>query len=195
LRVLIFGSDGFLGSNFASNFEQCGFHVFPVNRSVFAFGEGHEQARLGNIIEDFSPNLIVNALGQIDGQVGATPVSIFASVFLPTFSLFNYFQTAEVSQQTTILTFGSEAEGQPRKNYPIYSALKTAEATLILTANEYFADTNLRWLRLKLPRLVGGLGLAGVSDLKLSDGAGFEFVWREARLVLGLNENFGEVDD
>lgn len=165
-----------------------------VNRLALSFGGGNEQSQLGKIIEDFSPDVVVNALGQIDSQIEATPVSIFNSIFLPTFSLFNYFRTAEVGRQITVLTFGSEAEGQPRKKYPVYAALKTAEANLVLTARECFAESNIRWLRLKLPRLDGGLGLAGVPVGQSSEKVSFENVWEKARIALSVDHMLGEIN-
>lgn len=193
-RVVIFGADGFLGRNLATEFEGCGLNVLRVNRSLLSFGGGNEQFQLGTIIESFSPDIVVNALGQIDSQVEATPVSIFSSIFLPTFYLFDYFRTAEVGQQTTVLTFGSEAEGQPRKKYPIYSALKTAESNLVLTAREYFAKSNIRWLRLKLPRLDGGLGLEGLPGRQPSEKVSFEIVWEKVRTALSLDYTLGEIN-
>lgn len=194
LRVLIFGADGFLGKSLAAEFERCGLNVLRVNRLLLPFGGGNEQFRLRTIIEDFSPDIVVNAIGQIDNQLEATPDSIFSSIFLPTFYLFDYFRSAQVARKVTVLTFGSEAEGQPRKRYPIYSALKTAEANLVLTAGEYFAETNICWVRLKLPRLHGGLGLAGVADKPPSEKASFENVWKKVRTALALDYKLGEIN-
>jgi len=194
LRVLVFGADGFLGRSLSAEFERCGLNVLRVNRSLLSFGGGNEQFRLRTIIEDFSPDIVVNAIGQIDNQLEATPDSIFRSIFLPTFYLFDYFRSKEVARKVTVLTFGSEAEGQPRKKYPIYSALKTAEANLVLTAREYFAETNICWVRVKLPRLDGGLGLVGVSDRPPSEKVSFENVWKKVRTALRLDYTLGEIN-
>lgn len=194
MKVIIFGSDGFLGRNFATKFEEHGFRVLRVNRSVFSFG-ADDQPKLKRIIEAFSPDIVVNALGQIDSQIQATPFSMYNSIFLPTLDLFRYFQTAEVGQPLTVVTFGSEAEGQPRQKYPIYAALKTAEANLVLTAREYFEDSNIRWLRLKLPRLDGGLGLSGAPVDESIEKVGFEFVWEKARNALFLGHAVGKIND
>ena len=159
---------------------------------MLSFGDGDEQVRLKNTIEDFSPDFIINALGGIDSQLEASATSIFNSIFLPTLTIFEYFRSTETKTQIKVLTFGSEAEGQPRRKYPIYSALKTAEANLVLTASEYFADSDIQWLRLKLPRLNGGLGLVGIPLGQQSENGGFEIVWEKVRVALGLDETYGE---
>lgn len=186
------GSDGFLGKNLSAKFEGYGFIVLRVNRLVLSFGNGDEQVRLKKTIENFSPDLIINALGGIDSQLEASATSIFNSIFLPTLTIFEYFRNTETKKQIKVLTFGSEAEGQPRRKYPIYSALKTAEANLVLTASEYYADSNIQWLRLKLPRLNGGLGVVGIPLGQPSENVGFEIVWEKVRVALGLDETYGE---
>ena len=194
MRVIVLGSDGFLGKNLTTQFELYGFIVLRVNRLVISFGDGNEQVLFKEIVEDFSPDLIINALGGIDNHLGASVTSIFNSIFLPTLTIFECFRTVENRKQIKVLTFGSEAEGQPRKNYPIYAALKTAEANLVLTANEYFADSNIHWLRLKLPRLNGGLGLVGIPRGLPSENEGFEIVWEKIRVALDIDETYGETD-
>ena len=194
MRVLVLGSDGFLGKNLATKFEGYGFIVLRVNRLVISFGDGNEYDRVKRTIEDFSPDVIINALGGIDDHLEASGNSIFNSIFLPTLTIFEYFQTTETEKQIKILTFGSEAEGQPRKKYPIYAALKTAEAKLVMTASEYFSGSNTHWLRLKLPRLNGGLGLVGIPLGQSLETEGFEFVWENVRLALGMDETNGEMN-
>lgn len=191
MKAIIFGADGYLGSNFAIKLEEYGFHVLRVTRSVFSFG-AHDQSQLERIIEDFSPDLVVNALGQIDSQDQATHFSMYSAIFVPTLYLFRYFQSAEVGQPVTVLTFGSESEGQPRQKYPIYAALKTAEGNLVLTAREFFGDSNIRWLRLKLPRLDGGLGLSGVPVNESIGKVSFEIVWEKALNALSLDQRTGK---
>ncbi len=192
MRAIVLGSDGFLGKNLSAKIECYGVIVLRVNRLVLSFGDGEEQVRLKKTIEDFSPDVIINALGGIDSQLDASATSIFNSIFLPTLTIFDYFRTAETKSQIKVLTFGSEAEGQPRKKYPVYSALKTAEANLVLTASEYFADSNIHWLRLKLPRLNGGLGLVGIPLGRPSENGDFEVAWEKVRVALGLDETYGE---
>jgi hypothetical protein len=194
LRVIILGSDGFLGKNLASNFECYGFIVLRVNRLIITFGDGNEHDRLKKTIEDFSPDVIINALGGIDNHLEASGTSIFNSIFLPTLTLFDYFRTTEIEKPIKVLTFGSEAEGQPRRKYPIYAALKTAEANLVMTASEYFGNSSIHWLRVKLPRLNGGLGLVGIPFGQPSEYEGFKFVWEKVRVALGIDETHGEND-
>ena len=194
MRVIVLGSDGFLGKNLATKFEGYGFIVLRVNRLVISFGDGDEYDRLKRTIEDFSPDIIINALGKIDNYLEASGTSIFNSIFLPTLTIFDYFQSTEIEKQIKVLTFGSEAEGQPRRKYPIYAALKTAEANLVMTASEYFAGSKTNWLRLKLPRLNGGLGLVGIPYGQPSENEDFEFVWEKVRVALGIDETHGEND-
>ena len=82
MRVIVLGSDGFLGKNLATNFEGYGFIVLRVNRLVISFGAGNEHNRLKRTIEDFSPDVIINALGGIDDHLEASGNSIFNSIFI-----------------------------------------------------------------------------------------------------------------
>ena len=192
MKVIILGSRGYLGSNLVTEFENIGSIVLGTDRSTLSFGEGNELAQLRKLIEDFSPDVIVNALGKIDTQEASTPLDIFNSIFLPTFLLYSYFCEKNPAHKVSLLTFGSESEGEPRKNYPVYSAIKTAEATLVKTAVEVFLNTNVSWQRLTIPRLNGGLGKVGNQPDSHLERKSIEEVWAEVLITLNIRENPGE---
>lgn len=191
---MILGSDGFLGLNLSSKLQSCGIDVVRANRSVLNFGDGNEAEILSRLIVELNPDIIINAVGQIDTQEEATVTSLFNSIFLPTTLLFRHFRDVGCAKNVSVLTFGSESEGQPRGRYPIYSALKTAEAALVITAIDYFSNTNISWPRLKLPRLSGGLGSVGVQNGLLVETKSVDMVWEEVKSILGITDKFGETN-
>lgn len=195
MNVLILGSEGFLGLNLSAKLQNCGLNVFRANRSVLNFGYGNEAEILSRLIVELNPDIIINAVGQIDTQEEATVTSLFNSIFLPTSLLFSHFRNVECAKKVSVLTFGSESEGQPRRRYPVYSALKTAEAALVITAIDYFSNTNISWPRIKLPRLNGGLGAVDIQKGLLPDIKSIDMVWDEVKAILGINDNFGETND
>ena len=194
MNIIILGSEGFLGLNLSAKLQSCGLNVFRANRSALNFGAGNEAEILSGLIVEFSPDVIINTVGQIDTQEESTVISLFNSLFLPTTLLFKHFQDVGSSKNISVLTFGSESEGQPRGRYPVYSALKTAEAALVITAIDYFSNTNISWPRLKLPRLNGGLGSVGVKKGLPLETESIDTVWGEVRAILGITEKFGETN-
>lgn len=194
MNVIILGSGGFLGSNLSDKLQGCGINVFRANRSILNFGDGNEAEALSKLIEELSPDIIINAIGQIDTQEEATLTSLFNSIFLPTTLLFMHFRDVKYAKKISLLTFGSEVEGQPRRRYPVYSALKTAEAALVITAIDNFSNTNISWNRLKLPRLNGGLGSADFPKRLPQETKSIDAVWEEVKVILGITENFGETN-
>jgi hypothetical protein len=194
LNVIILGSEGFLGFNLSAKLQDCGMNVFRANRSVLNFGGGNEAEILSGLIVEFGPDIIINAVGQIDTQEESTVISLFNSIFMPTTLLFKHFQATGSSKNISVLTFGSESEGQPRGKYPVYSALKTAEAALVVTAIDYFSNTNISWPRLKLPRLNGGLGSIDVRRGLPVETKSIDMVWGEVKAILGITEKLGDTN-
>jgi nucleoside-diphosphate-sugar epimerase len=191
LNVIVLGSEGFLGSSLSTKLQSCGNNVFQINRSIVNFGGGNEAESLSQLIEQFCPDIVINAVGQIDLQEEATINSLFNSIFLPTALLFRHFQDKGSVTGVKVLTFGSESEGQPRGRYPLYAALKTAEASLVLTAADYFSKTNISWPRLKLPRLNGGLGSVEAPNETSTGTKSIDMVWDEVKEILGITEDLG----
>ena len=194
MNVLILGSEGFLGLNLSDKLQNSGLNVFRANRSVLNFGDRNDAEILSTLIVELNPDIIINAIGQIDTQEDATVTSLFNSIFLPTSLLFSHFRNVECAKKVSVLTFGSESEGQPRRRYPLYSALKTAEAALIITAIDYFSNTNISWPRIKLPRLNGGLGSVDIQKELLPGIKSVDMVWEEVKAILGIIDNFGETN-
>lgn len=194
MNVIILGSEGFLGLNLSAKLQNIGLNVFRANRSVLNFGDGNEAVILSRLIVELNPDIIINAVGQIDTQEEATVTSLFNSIFLPTTLLFNHFKDVECANKVSVLTFGSESEGQPRGKYPLYSALKTAEAALVITAIDYFSNTNISWPRLKLPRLNGGLGSVDIQKELHPETKSIDTIWDEVKAILGIIDNFEETN-
>ena len=194
MNVIILGSEGFLGLNLSARLQNCGLNVFRADRSVLNFGGGNEAEILSRLIVKLNPDIIINAVGQIDTQAEATVTSLFNSIFLPTALLFSHFRDMECAKKVSVLTFGSESEGQPRGRYPVYSALKTAEAALLITASDYFSNTNISWPRLKLPRLNGGLGSVDIQKGLHLETKSIDMVWDEVKAKLGIIDNFEETN-
>jgi len=154
---LILGINGYLGSSISKVLAQEGINVTGTTRTEIDFDNENSYEKLSKIIYDNNPDFIVNALGEIDSD-DKLPVSLFNAIFLPTYSLYQYFCENRPSKEVFVLTLGSNSAGKPRKGYPIYAALKSAEVGLIQTARENFNESSLHWLYEEFPRLEGGLG-------------------------------------
>ncbi len=186
MKILIFGSNGFIGSTLSDRFQKTGNEVLRVSRDVLNFGTGGEDIKIRALLEQFEPDVIVNAIGEIDIMNKSTPQAMFDSLLLPSASLYRHFQQFSSSRNIEVLTFGSEAEGLPRTRYPIYAALKTAEASLIKSATESFANTPITWHRVRLPRLNGGLGIESSDKTPILESSR-DRVWSDVIEVLGIN--------
>ncbi len=167
---LILGINGYLGSSISKVLTQEGINVIGTTRAEIDFDDRDSYQSLSEIIYNNNPDFIINALGEID-SADKLPVNIFNSIFLPTYSLYQYFCENNPSKDVFILTLGSNSAGKPRKGYPIYAALKGAEVGLIQTARENFNDLSLHWLYEEFPRLEGGLGKIsnGASPIQFND--------------------------
>ena len=154
---LILGVNGYLGSSIFKVLIKEGINVTGTTRTEIDFDNLNAYQNLNTILDDNKPDFIINALGEIDSD-NKLPVHIFNSIFLPSYYLYRYFCENKPSKDIFVLTLGSNSAGKPRKGYPIYAALKSAEVGLIQTAREKFNQSSLHWLYEEFPRLEGGLG-------------------------------------
>ncbi len=187
MNILIFGARGYIGSFLSKRFEEAGHNVLRVDRATLNFGAGGEDILIRALIQEFEPDVVINAVGEIDVSEAVTPQIMFSSLLLPSLLIFRHFKIFGTQRKVRILTFGSTSEGEPRKNYPMYAALKTAEATLISTAVEEFLGTEVSWFRLKLPRLGGGLGIENPSGGIIISPTNLDSVWLDVTVMLEID--------
>ena len=187
MNILIFGSSGYLGSFLSKRFEEAEHKVLKVDRATLNFGAGSEDILIRSLIQEFNPDVVINAVGEIDLSEAVTPQVMFSSLLLPSLLIFRHFKNFGSQRKVRIVTFGSTSEGKPRRNYPMYAALKTAEAALISTAVEEFSGTEVSWFRLKLPRLGGGLGIENQSGGIIITPTNLESVWLDVTVMLEID--------
>ena len=171
MKIVILGVNGYLGRYIKTFCQENNLDFFGINREQVDFGTKGAYERLCRILNDKNPKLIINCVGTIDG-VSINPNDVFNSIFLPTFYLYQYFKNKLDHEDTYVWIFGSNSAGKPRRNYPVYAALKNAEIGLLETAKDELSDKNIKWLYTVLPRLSGGLG---EGSEKLSSQRGLDF--------------------
>ena len=171
MKILLLGRSSYIGS-FLANFLLESIpdaEIVSVSRRELDFSNSDAKTQFANLIEEVAPNVIINCIGGIDSGSFADVQRLFISNFLPTFIIFDFFKSISVRKKTVVIILGSNAAGNPRKNYPLYAATKGAELALSRTAEEVFEDTLVDWRYLVLPRLRGGLGLENYPTLELDN--------------------------
>jgi len=158
VKILVLGSKGYIGENLCSLLESLSHEIVRVDRKVLDFDDDKFLLTLFDLLDREQPAVIINAIGSIDSKVAHNPQALFNAIVLPTYSLFQYFSGNKWSSKVSIIILGSNSAGEPRRNYPIYAALKAAESGLSKTASELFEGTKVNWIEFKVPRLLGGLG-------------------------------------
>lgn len=161
MRVLVLGANGFVGSTILCFLQEQNISNLGLTRNDLDFRNENSYETLRRFIDQFLPNIIVNAIGSIDSKNTTSPLEIFCPIYLPCFYLFEYFKQNINLEPVKIVSFGSQASGEPRQDYPLYASIKQAEASLIITAREAFTEREITWDHIVLPRLKGGLGKGG----------------------------------
>jgi nucleoside-diphosphate-sugar epimerase len=182
-RVLILGGSGYIGSEIVRQFRnKC--LVEATTRETLDFEDSNYFQQVKKILFDFTPDVVINTLGKIDKNASAEEV--FRAIFLPTFALYDYFRKNR-NLNTHIVLIGSKSTGQPRKETPVYAAMKAAELALLTTASEEFLGTEISWTIITAPRLKGGLANSGnpKSNSKENDDSDLRDI------ILAINEIIG----
>lgn len=160
MKIVILGVNGYLGRFIKAFCEKKDLDFSGINRDQVDFGSEDAYKNLCRILNDNNPKLIINCVGTIDGR-NINPNDIFNSIFIPTFYLYQYLKNKLNYEKIYVLIFGSNSAGKPRREYPVYAAIKNAEIGLLETAKDELKDKNIKWLYTVLPRLSGGLGGCG----------------------------------
>lgn len=177
MKILVLGAGGYIGKHLCEIFESELHEVIPVPRSLLDFDDLDSLEKLTGLLSKEKPQIVINAIGSIDGRIAGGPAQLFNATLLPTYSLFRHYSGAGRFDSTTVILLGSTSAGQPRKEYPLYAALKSAEVALSKSAFELFSGTTITWKVMTVPRLNGGLGLEskvspsnlGIADIRLEN--------------------------
>lgn len=175
MKIVILGVNGYIGRHIKNICQEKHLDFFGINREQVDFGSKGAYESLCRILDNKNPKLIINCVGAIDGK-NINPNEVFNSIFLPTFYLYQYFKNKLGYENIYVWIFGSNSAGKPRRNYPVYAALKNAEIGLLETAKDELNDKNIKWLYTVLPRLTGGLG-AGSKKLSSQRNLDFSLIY------------------
>ena len=157
MKVVILGSNGYVGKHLVSSIGLLNHVVFGVDRLQINFDRKNSGLKLKELLDEVSPRVVINAVGSIDFKASFDPYKLYNSIFLPTYLLYDYFSNKNDHSPVSIFTIGSTAAGQVREKYPIYASLKGAEETIARIAKEKFARGNIEWEHVNLSKLKGGL--------------------------------------
>jgi RmlD substrate binding domain len=157
MKVLILGSEGYIGKFLAKILEKNDYEVLRANRSIIDFDDPDSNIKFTELLDQVNPRIIINTIGAIDGVAQQDFRLLFNSILLPSFLLLDYYQKNKMKYEVTIYLLGSTAAGEPRVGYPYYASLKYAEIGLSRSAFEIFMNSKVDWRLMIVPRLKGGL--------------------------------------
>jgi hypothetical protein len=166
MKVCILGINGYIGSSIARYMRHSSHTVIGTSRNEIDFDRPNAPEKLENYLDYEKPDFVVNGIGTID-SCADSPIKIFNAIFLPNYLMFQYYKEKLIENDTYIWSLGSNSAGKPRREFPIYAALKGAEFALLQTVWEKFDKSKLKWFYSTFPRLSGGLG--NVSNKNVSE--------------------------
>lgn len=119
MKVLITGSEGFVGTHLSNEFEENGYEVI---RCSLAGGEGFismdilDQEQILRILSEYKPDILINMAGQ--ANVGLSWKKPQLTVSLNTIGLINIFEAVkEVNPRMRVIAVGSSDEYGSLKEY------------------------------------------------------------------------------
>ncbi len=141
-KILILGSKSDLATNLSSKLSKTKNKIYKLDKKKINFLNSHAKEKLFSFLKKKNPAVIINCIGFFDDNTGDFN-KIFKVNIYPAWLLIKYY----MEQQNTkikIVFIGSSSFGQPRKNYMLYSAAKTALNNLYSSAKEFFRNTNVK---------------------------------------------------
>jgi short-subunit dehydrogenase len=143
-QVLIFGASGGIGNATCEAFKNAGYLVTPITGKQINFVYIASHSDVDDILEQVSPDIIVNCVGHFDKTNKETHCNTFDINVGSNWSIIRHYINKKGSDKPIkIIMVGSSAYKSGRKDYILYAASKAALYNVWQGACEYFKDSNI----------------------------------------------------
>ena len=163
-KVLILGSKSTLAKEFIKHLKTINCNLLMISKDNLYFNEKFKSSHLEKKLNIYNPNIIINFIGKFSDNVNADKKILFSNI-LPSWEIIKYY-IKRPKTKIDIILIGSSSHSQPRKNYMLYAASKTALNNLVISSKEYFAKSKVN-IKIFHPKTFGGKHL-GKYEKKIS---------------------------
>lgn len=141
IKVLVFGSNGGIGSCVCKQLELSGYGVIPIARDQIALEQIDSAQQITYNLTAHNPDWIINCAGVFDDNSGSYK-NIFDVNVGTNWSILQHY--LKQPKSVKIVMLGSSSYQSGRKNYILYSSSKAALHNLWQGASEYFQNTDVK---------------------------------------------------
>ena len=142
-KILIFGSNGGLGSSLVKQLKIDGFEVIEITSKLIDFSHKNSSNKIHNYIDNYKPDIIINSAG-ILGNNYTEFSKIFNINLKSNWAIANYFiHNKSYNKTVKIIFIGSSSYKQGKKDYILYAASKAALFNLFEGLTKYFENSNI----------------------------------------------------
>ena len=163
-KILILGASGDLAKAVVKKINKTNNKIYKLNKKDINFLNKDSQKKLFHILKKINPDVIVNCIGFFDTNKGDFD-KIFKSNLLPVWLLIKYYLLNKKSKVKVIL-IGSNSYNQPRKDYILYTAAKTALNNVQASAKEFFDGSLINFHVINPPAMKSRMRLKAMKLLK-----------------------------
>lgn len=150
-KILILGANGELAKSIYKNIDKANNKIYKSEKKNINFLNSDSQKKLFLFIKKIKPDVIINCIGYFDTNKGDFDKIIKSNLY-PTWLLIKYFLKNKECE-VKIVSIGSSSYNQPRKNYILYTAAKTALNNIQASAKELFIRTKINFYVINPPAM------------------------------------------
>ena len=163
-KILILGAKGDLAKAIYKNIDKVNNSIYKLEKKNIDFLNSNSQKKLFLFIKRIKPDVIINCIGYFDTNKGDFDKIIKSNLY-PTWLLIKYYLKNKECE-VKIVSIGSSSYNQPRKNYILYTAAKTALNNIQASAKELFIRTKINFYVINPPAMKSRMRLKAMKLLK-----------------------------
>lgn len=142
-KIIIFGSSGGLGREITEllNLKK-NFKLILPNKKKINFDKNNSSFKINKILQKENPDYIINCAG-IFGTNKMKYAKLFNINFKSNWDIANFYikKKNNIKKKILIYLIGSSSFNQPRKNYILYTASKSALNSMCKSLKDYFKNS------------------------------------------------------
>ena len=164
-KILILGAKGDLAKAVYKNINKTNNKIYKLEKKNINFLNYDSQKKLFIILKKVNPDVIINCIGYFDTNKGDFDKIVRSNLF-PVWLLIKYYLLNKKSK-VKVLSIGSSSYNQPRKNYILYAAAKTALNNIQSSAKELFDGSMINFYVINPPAIKSKMRFKVMKLLKL----------------------------
>lgn len=163
-KILILGASGDLAKAIIKKINKTNNRIYKLKKKDINFLNKDSQKKLFLILKKVNPDIIINCIGFFDTNKGNFD-KIFKSNLFPAWLLIKYYLLNK-KNKVKVISIGSNSYNQPRKNYILYAAAKTALNNMQASAREFFDGSLINFYVINPPAIKSRMRLRVMKLLK-----------------------------